>query len=197
MLLWRPPNRVLQDQTILRTLIIVIDLRDDKIEAGIVSTPFAHLEIRLVHTGNTDGLSQPITLDEAAGLNITRRINENEVEVTLAQAIRFVIDMDRREDAFLEKSDEKVLDHWLGLPQEQLKLSFSEFSTRCLGIWTGAKEDIPVGPSTKWWKRKSECKDILAVRPGWTEKAIKRRIKRARVELGDERKWLAAQNNRQ
>jgi hypothetical protein len=57
----------------------------------------------LVRTGVTSGLSQPVTFD---GLTVLDKISEDEVVTTLPEAVRFVMALDRREEALLEKRDE-------------------------------------------------------------------------------------------
>lgn len=171
---------------LLRAIVIVIDNRvDNPYPVAKHDRDFLKQYVRLVRTGVTEGLSQPIAFD--GGLAFIIRINENEVVTTFIEAIRFIMELDRKEGTLREQRDEKVLDHWLGLPEEQLTFNFSEFGTRELGIWTGTKEDIPVGPSTKWWKKEYEYKDILARRPGLTAGHIKRRNERReadRIQMG-------------
>ena len=54
---------------------------------------FTRQEIRLVRTGLAVGLSQPITFDN---VTIIDRINEVEVVTMFSEAIRFVMDLNRR-----------------------------------------------------------------------------------------------------
>ncbi|KAE9378902.1 hypothetical protein N431DRAFT_450828 [Stipitochalara longipes BDJ] len=151
---------------LLRALVIIIDKRIYKSssETG-EHKDFMKQDVRLVLTGPTAGLSQPITFND--GLAIINRINEHEVITSFSEAIRFVMELDQREEALLKKRDDKVLDYWLGLPLEQLRFNYSKSSRICKGLWTGAEEDVPVGPSTKWWKEGLECKHEL---PGLTGK---------------------------
>jgi hypothetical protein len=129
---------------LLRALIIVIDKRNPRNEPN-----FEKQEVRLVRTGATTGLRQPIAFD---GLTVLDKINENEVVTTLPEAVRFVMDLDGREEALLEKRDMRILDHWLGLPKVQIQRYFSEPNGPRYQFWTGEDADIPVGPSTNWWK---------------------------------------------
>ena len=135
---------------LLQALIIIIDkkiLRSNP-ETG-EEKDFTKQEVRLVLTGPTRGLSQPISFDN--DLSIIERLNDYGVITTFSEAIHFVIELDQREEAFLEKRSEKVLDYWLGLPLEQLKWNYSKFSRKSKGEWTGEETDVPVGPSTLWW----------------------------------------------
>jgi len=135
---------------LLKALIIIIDKRvyRSNPETG-EEKDFMKQEVRLVLTGPTPDLSQPISFDN--GLSMIERVNEYEVITSFSEAIRFVMELDQREEALLEKRNPRVLDYWLGLPMEQLKFNYSRFSRRCKGEWTGEMTDVPVGPSTKWW----------------------------------------------
>ncbi len=56
------------------------------------------------------------------------------------------------EDAGKAKRNEKILDHWLGMPKLQLQMSYNANWPRLrLSYWTGGLEGIPEGPSTMWW----------------------------------------------
>lgn len=57
---------------------------------------FEHQLVRLVRTEWSAGLSQPITFE---GLDTEKVIDENEVVVLLPEAIRFVIDLDEKEES--------------------------------------------------------------------------------------------------
>ena len=128
---------------LLRALIIIIDKEFPDEE-----TDFDQLEVRLVRTGLKEGLSQPITFD---GLAALRTINENEVLITLPEAIRFIMHLDQREEVFAPKRDKQVLEHYLGHPKTQIKY-FRKRNFFMSAKWTGADGDRPVGPSTDWWK---------------------------------------------
>jgi hypothetical protein len=69
----------------------------------IIENPIAqrksHFEqqlVRLIRTEWTAGLSQPISF---RGLDIQRVINENELVILLPEAVRFIMDLDKREEA--------------------------------------------------------------------------------------------------
>jgi hypothetical protein len=125
---------------LLDALIIVIDTKYE-------DTDFDKQEVRLIRTGITTGLSGPITFDS---LTILETIDENEIVTTLPEAVRFVMDLDRREETLLEKRDQRVLDHYLGIPKVQFENKyFSRWMEKERVCWTG---DVPVGPSTSWWK---------------------------------------------
>lgn len=79
-------------------LIIIIDKRLPEQDHD-----FEKQEVKLVRTGVTSGLSQPVTFD---GLTVLDKISEDEVVTTLPEAVRFVMALDRREEALLEKRDE-------------------------------------------------------------------------------------------
>jgi hypothetical protein len=112
-------------------------------------TNFELQKVRLVRTGYTTGLIYPITFE---GLDILEKINEDEVVTTLPKAYRFVMDLDQMEGTWKEKRNEKILDHWLGIPKVQLQMWYNANkpgNKTC--YWTGGLEEIPEGPSTTWW----------------------------------------------
>lgn len=112
-------------------------------------TNFELQKVRLVRTGYTTGLIYPITFE---GLDILEKINENEVVTTLPKAYRFVVGLDQMEGTWKEKRNEKILDHWLGLPKVQLQMWYNANKPgwrTC--YWTGGLEEIPKGASTTWW----------------------------------------------
>jgi hypothetical protein len=52
--------------------------------------------VRLIRTGWTAGLSQPISFQ---GLEVQKIITKNEVVVPLPEAVRFIMDLDEKEEA--------------------------------------------------------------------------------------------------
>lgn len=124
--------------SLLRAIIIVIDN---------FHTDFENLQVRLVRTGVTSGLRKPITWE---GLTIAQKINDDEVTTSLREAIQFIMALDQRETS--EKRDNTVLDYTLGKPAVDVKRFFSNPSLPRSNIWRGTEKDIPVGPSTNWWK---------------------------------------------
>jgi hypothetical protein len=129
---------------LLRALIIIIakNLPEE-------ACNFEELEVRLVRTRVTEGLSQRITFDGLTALCI---IDENEIITTLPEAVRFIIDLDQREEAFVPKRDPKVIEHYLGLPKAQINQWRKQNKDSVYAKWTGSDGDFPVGPSTSWWK---------------------------------------------
>jgi hypothetical protein len=123
---------------LLRALIIVINKRIDEPTPSKpkIEPDFAKQEVRLVRTGVTTGLTQPITF---AGLSVLEEINENEVVTTLPEAIRFVMQLDEREEAgaLRERKDDTIMDHWLGLPKVQIERYFSKPNGPRHRFWTG------------------------------------------------------------
>lgn len=128
-----------------RALIMVIEKQIPEDEPN-----FELQRVKLVRTGYTTGLIHPITFE---GLSILEKINEDEVVATLPEAYQYLMDLDRREGALQETRDEKILDHYLGIPKVQLQMWYNankpSFIRAC--YWTGGLEGIPGAPSTTWW----------------------------------------------
>jgi hypothetical protein len=86
-------------------------------------------------------------------LTVIDTINDNEVTTTLPEAVRFIMELDRREEALQKKRDEKILDYWLGLPKVEINFLWSNPKRNKNYVpWTGGEKDWPVGSSTDWWK---------------------------------------------
>jgi hypothetical protein len=83
-------------------------------------------------------------------MRVLQKINENEVVTTLPDAIDYIMRLDKIEEAFAEKRDDKVLDYFLGLPKVQISMCYTKPNAPRDRYWTGTAADIPVGPSTKW-----------------------------------------------
>lgn len=60
--------------------------------------------------------------------------------------------LDRTESAREEKREPRILEDALGLPKLQVERYFSSPNRPPHWFWTGGLEDLPVGPSTDWWK---------------------------------------------
>ncbi|KUJ08131.1 uncharacterized protein LY89DRAFT_677444 [Mollisia scopiformis] len=79
------------------------------------------------------------------GLDVLEKINENEVVTTLPKAYQFIMGLDQKEGTGAEKRDEKILDHWLGIPEVQLQMWYNanNKSRNRTTHWTGGLEEIP------------------------------------------------------
>jgi hypothetical protein len=113
------------------------------IEIGIPSESYnvEEQKVRLVRTGVTTGLSQPITFD---GLTRLSTISENEVITTSPEAIRFAKDLDRREELLAPKRHVRVIEYMLGHP----KVLFERWHMRKYSVfakWAESDEALPVG----------------------------------------------------
>lgn len=74
-----------------RALIIIIESPTKQLNSH-----FELQKVRLIRTGWTVGLSQPIDFQ---GLQVQEVINDNEVVVLLPEAVRFIMDIDDKEES--------------------------------------------------------------------------------------------------
>jgi hypothetical protein len=78
-------------KSLCRALIIIIESPTKQLNSH-----FEQQSVRLIRTGWTAGLSRAISFQ---GLTVQSVINENEVVVLLPEAVRFIMDLDEKEEA--------------------------------------------------------------------------------------------------